>query len=174
MSHYVYAIVNKINLKLYFGSHSWDGAGVDPTYYGSGTIIKQAVKKYGKENFIVYPIKFYNTVEECRSAEQELLTKYDIANNIYCYNLKNGAVGWKGKTPTVAIQKDTGRVRMFLSIAECSRELTLRGDCVSACLKGKQKYAGGYTFKKINRDKRIFTVSQHSKAALNGLRGIAI
>ena len=92
-SHYVYVIVNKINLKLYFGSHSWKGTGVDKNYYGSGKIIKQAVNKYGKDNFIVYPIKFYDSVEECRRAEEELLTKYNIANNIYCYNLKNSAIG---------------------------------------------------------------------------------
>ena len=92
-SHYVYAIVNKINLKLYFGSHSWEGTGVDKNYYGSGKLIKRAVKKYGKDNFIVYPIKFYNSVEECRKAEEELLTKYNIAKNQYCYNIKNGAVG---------------------------------------------------------------------------------
>ena len=93
-SHYVYVIVNKKNLKLYFGSHSWEGEGADPNYYGSGKIIKQAVKKYGKENFIIQPIKFYNNVEECRNAEEELLTKYDVANNPYCYNIKNGAIGW--------------------------------------------------------------------------------
>ena len=93
-SHYVYVIVNKKNLKLYFGSHSWEGEGADPNYYGSGKIIKQAVKKYGKENFIIQPIKFYNNVEECRRAEQELLTKYDIKNNPYCYNVKNSAIGW--------------------------------------------------------------------------------
>ena len=93
-SHYVYVIVNKKNLKLYFGSHSWEGEGADPNYYGSGKIIKQAVKKYGKENFIVYPIKFYDTVEECRNAEEELLKQYDIANNTYCYNIKNSAIGW--------------------------------------------------------------------------------
>ena len=93
-SHYVYVIVNKINLKLYFGSHTWDGEGLDKNYYGSGKIIKQAVKKYGKDNFIVYPIKFYDTIEECRQAEEELLKKYDIANNQYCYNIKNGAIGW--------------------------------------------------------------------------------
>ena len=93
-SHYVYVIVNKINLKLYFGSHSWDGEGLDPNYYGSGQIIKQAVNKYGKDNFIVYPIKFYDNADECRKAEEELLKKYDIANNQYCYNIKNGAIGW--------------------------------------------------------------------------------
>ena len=93
-SHYVYAIINRSNLKLYFGSHSWEGTGVDPNYYGSGKIIKQAVNKYGKDNFIIQPIKFYDTIEECRKAEEELLTKYDISNNPYCYNIKNGAVGW--------------------------------------------------------------------------------
>ena len=93
-SHYVYVIVNKKNLKLYFGSHSWEGEGADPNYYGSGKIIKQAVKKYGKENFIIQPIKFYNNVEECRNAEEELLKQYDIANNPYCYNIKNSAIGW--------------------------------------------------------------------------------
>ena len=99
-SHYVYVIVNKINLKLYFGSHTWDGEGLDKNYYGSGKIIKQAVKKYGKDNFIVYPIKFYDNADECRKAEEELLTKYDISNNQYCYNIKNGAIGWTSEDVT--------------------------------------------------------------------------
>ena len=220
-SHYVYVIVNKINLKLYFGSHSWEGTGVDKNYYGSGTAIKRAVRKYGKDNFIVYPIKFYDSVEECRIAEEELLTRYDISNNQYCYNLKNAAVGWtsddlkgrtlseeyrkklseskkgekhplygkrgkgtpmygkhhtentkrkmsqalKGKThteehrnklaiahggkPFVAI-KD-GKVKIFTSQAECSRVLGLHHSAVNACLKGRQKSAGGYTFKYLEQ-----------------------
>ena len=229
-SHYVYAIVNKINLKLYFGSHSWEGTGVDKNYYGSGTAIKRAVRKYGKDNFIVYPIKFYDTVEECRQAEEELLTKYDIANNQYCYNIKNGAVGWtsedmtgekhpfygkhhteearkklsqakkgennpqygkrgkdapmygkhhteetkqkiaranKGlkrseeirlklsqaknyrKTPIVAIQKDTGKIRVFESQMECARQLNLDQRNIYHCLKGRQKTHKGYTFKYV-------------------------
>ena len=235
-SHYVYVIVNKINLKLYFGSHSWENEGVDPTYYGSGKIIKQAVKKYGKDNFIVYPIKFYNNAEECRKAEEELLTKYDVANNPYCYNIKNGAIGWtseditgennpmygknlseehrkklsqanKGekhpqygkrgrdshnygrhhtvetrrklskakndkKIPVVAIHKDTGKIRVFESQKECARQLNLNKSDIYNCLKGRQKSAGGYTYKKINRDKRVFKVSPRSKAYINRLKGI--
>ena len=206
-SNYVYAIVNKVNLKLYFGSHSWEGTGLDPNYYGSGKIIKQAVKKYGKDNFIVYPIKFYNSVEECRQAEEQLLTNYSIADNPYCYNIKNGAVGWtseditgekhpmygkhfseehrkklskamtgennpnygkkitpnygkhhtsetrnkisqaNGGKPFVAI-KD-GKVKIFASQAECSRVLGLHRPNINACLKGKQKTAGGYSFKYV-------------------------
>ena len=111
-SHYVYVIVNKINLKLYFGSHSWEGEGLDPNYYGSGKIIKQAVKKYGKDNFIVYPIKFYDTVEECRKAEEELLIKYNIASNPYCYNIKNGAIGWTSEDMTGRTFSDEHRKKL--------------------------------------------------------------
>ena len=207
-SHYVYVIVNKINLKLYFGSHSWEGEGLDPSYLGSGKLIKRAVEKYGRDNFIVYPIKFYNSVEECRKAEEELLTKYDIANNQYCYNIKNGAIGWtsddlKGKTksvehrkkmseskkgennpqygkrgkdtprygkhlseehkqklsrannykkiPVVAIQKDTGKIRVFESQWECARQLNLYQSNISQCLKGMQKTHKGYTFKYVEQ-----------------------
>ena len=180
MSNYVYVIVNKINLKLYFGSHSWDGEGLDPNYYGSGTAIKRAVRKYGKENFIIQPIKFYNSVEECRKAEEELLTRYDIANNPYCYNLKNGAVGWtsedmigennpnygkplseehrrkiaqsqnRKKVPVVSIDKN-GKVKIFKSQAECSRVLGIDYRNVNDCLKGKLKTCKGYVIKHLKR-----------------------
>ena len=214
-SNYVYVIVNKINLKLYFGSHSWENEGLDPNYYGSGKIIKRAVEKYGKENFIVYPIKFYDSVEECRNAEEELLTKYDVANNPYCYNIKNGAVGWtseditgennpmygkqhtdttrkklsqshKGKnnpnygkrgkdsiwygkhhtedtkrkmseaqnykkTPIVAIQLSTGKIRAFESKTECARKLNVDRSHIYDCLKGRQKTHKGYAFKYLEQ-----------------------
>ena len=264
MANYLYLIVNKINYKLYFGSHCWNGDGVDPYYYGSGIAIKQAFKKYGKENFIIKPIAFYDTAEECRKAEDELLTRLDVANNSRCYNMKNSAFGWdkgrplsaetkrkmsesqkgrvvteehrrkiseskkgrklseehrqklsesrkglkhsedtkrkisestkgllKGipktletklkmsqakadkKIPIVAIGLSTGRVELFTSQSECSRILGLYTSNVVACVRGRRKSAGGYTFKSINRDRRVFTVSQSSKSDLNRLRGIA-
>ena len=128
-SHYVYVIVNKINLKLYFGSHTWDGEGLDKNYYGSGKIIKQAVKKYGKDNFIVYPIKFYDTIEECRQAEEELLKKYNIASNPYCYNCKNGAIGWtsedmKGKNNPMYGRTLSAEHRRKMSQANKGRTLS--------------------------------------------------
>ena len=274
MSHYTYMVTNKINGKVYVGSHSWKGEGIDPDYYGSGTAITRAVKKYGKENFQVEVLYYYNTVEECRADEERILTEYNVRDCPHSYNLKNSAIGWtsedmtdeirqkisramkgektpvvaidkngnvkifnaqaecarklnldyrnvsqclkgkgktckgyfikylkrcstdyritkrkakktekiklttkrkgKGKTPLVAIQKDTGRVRMFLSQLECARKLNLDYRRIQRCLKGKRKSTGGYTFKKINRDRRVFKVSQRSKADLNVLRGIAV
>ena len=204
MSNYVYVIVNKINLKLYFGSHCWKGEGLDPYYYGSGIRIKEAVRKYGRDNFIVYPIKFYDNVEECRKAEEELLTRYDIKNNPYCYNMKNSATGGEKiqplseemkrkiaerldeaevnmlrkryedmvkkdltnqrnteencpkytqikKTPIVAIQLSTGRVRMFKSQMECSEVLEANPGHIYNCLKGRQKTCKGYLIKYLEQ-----------------------
>jgi group I intron endonuclease len=43
----IYKIINKLNEKIYVGKDKHD----NPNYYGSGLIIKQAIKKYGKDNF---------------------------------------------------------------------------------------------------------------------------
>ena len=94
MSNYTYMVTNKINGKVYVGSHSWDGEGLDPNYYGSGTAITRAVKKYGKENFQVEVLYFYDTVEECRADEERILTEYDVKNCPHSYNIKNASIGW--------------------------------------------------------------------------------
>jgi hypothetical protein len=43
----IYCTTNKINGKKYIGSHNKRKLN----YLGSGTDLKQAIKKYGKENF---------------------------------------------------------------------------------------------------------------------------
>ena len=232
MSNYTYMVTNKINGKVYVGSHSWKCEGLDPNYYGSGTAITRAVKKYGKENFQVEVLYYYDTVEECRADEERILTEYNVKDCPHSYNIKNGAVGWtseditgekhpmygkhhtedakrrmsestkgekhpnygkrgkdsymygrhhtdetrkkmsqahKGKilseecrqklsqaknykkTPLVAIQKATGKVKIFESIIECARKLNLNDGNIIGCLKGKRKSIGGYTFKYIEQ-----------------------
>ena len=94
MSNYTYMVTNKLNGKVYVGSHSWDGEGLDPNYYGSGTAITRAVKKYGKENFQVEVLYYYDTIEECRADEERILTEYDVKNCPHSYNCKNSAIGF--------------------------------------------------------------------------------
>jgi len=82
----VYLTTNLVNGKLYLGSH----AAGDPTYLGSGLLLQNAIKKYGKHNFI------RETLYEgscCRDVEEFLLHLFDCANNPLFYNLKNYAIG---------------------------------------------------------------------------------
>ena len=78
------------------------------------------------------------------------------------------------KIPLVAIQKRTGRVRLFKSQLECYRALGLHIGNINECLEGRRESEGGYVIKKINRDKRVFKISPRSKEALNRyIRGSA-
>ena len=47
--HIIYKTTNLINGKIYVGMHSTDN--LNDGYLGSGWILKQVIKKYGKENF---------------------------------------------------------------------------------------------------------------------------
>ena len=47
---FIYKTTNLINKKIYIGQVSVSNK--PSTYFGSGTIIKRVVKKYGKCNFI--------------------------------------------------------------------------------------------------------------------------
>ena len=50
---YIYKITNNINGKEYIG-YKTKTVNESKNYYGSGIIIKHAIKKYGKDNFSNY------------------------------------------------------------------------------------------------------------------------
>ena len=85
--HIVYRTENKLNGKFYYGVHE-----SNDNYLGSGTVLKAAVKKYGRENFIRRTIKSFNSAEEAYSFEQ-LMVDIALINDPKCYN---ACVGGKG------------------------------------------------------------------------------
>jgi len=80
----LYLTTNIINGKQYIGSHLTDNP--EDEYIGSGKLIKNAIKKYGKENFRREILKECETIEEARKLEESSIKKY---NTLYpCgYNL---------------------------------------------------------------------------------------
>jgi len=72
--HYlVYQITNLINGKIYIGIHSTEN--IEDGYMGSGTYIKQAIKKHGIENFKKDILFDFDNPEEMVEKEIELVTE---------------------------------------------------------------------------------------------------
>lgn len=84
----VYKITNIINQKIYVGVHKTDN--INDSYMGSGVAIKNAIKIYGKENFVKDIILITENKIEAFAKEKELTLDFYSRNN---YNMKIGGVG---------------------------------------------------------------------------------
>lgn len=69
--HIIYKTTNLINGKIYVGMHSTDN--LNDGYLGSGWILKQAIKKYGKENFKREVLLVLSNRKEAREVEALLV-----------------------------------------------------------------------------------------------------
>ena len=90
MKHIVYRTENKLTGKFYYGVHN----GTNPDYLGSGVVLKQAIKKHGKENFIRRTV-FEGSETDCYDLEK-LIVDQDLVNRNDCYNVTLGG----GNPPT--------------------------------------------------------------------------
>lgn len=91
--HYIYKITNNINGKIYVGKRSTIEKNLEnDTYFGSGKILRLAIKKYGKENFTKEIIESCDT--EIILNEREI---YFISSiNSFVPNGYNINIGGKG------------------------------------------------------------------------------
>jgi len=86
---YIYITTNLINSRAYIGKKN--KSTLDYSYYGSGTVLKTAIKKYGKENFNIKVLYWAQSVEELDLKEIELIELYSKTVNLY--NIAKGGTG---------------------------------------------------------------------------------
>ena len=89
----VYKITNTINGKIYIGAEKTKN--IFDKYYGSGTLIKKAVKKYGIENFKKEILYVFNNQKDMYEKERELVNEKFIKKE-NTYNLRIGGKGGWG------------------------------------------------------------------------------
>ena len=94
---YIYKITNEINGKIYIGKHSTDN--LNDGYMGSGVVLRQAIKKYGLENFTKEILEFCYKEVELNDLEKHYIDKYKSTNSNIGYNLTKGGDGTLGLTP---------------------------------------------------------------------------
>lgn len=88
--HFIYKTTNKLNGKYYIGMHSTNN--LDDGYLGSGKRLRYSIRKYGAENFEREILEFFNSREELKKKEEEVVSLDEIAKKD-CMNLVVGGQG---------------------------------------------------------------------------------
>lgn len=105
----VYKTTNLINGKFYIGQDSKN----NPNYLGSGTLLKRAIKTYGRKNFIKEIIEICETKEQLN--EREIFWINETNARIEGYNIAEGGRGgiaYEHSVETIQKRKETRRKRM--------------------------------------------------------------
>jgi hypothetical protein len=90
MYYLIYKITNTINNKIYIGKHCTNNK--NDNYFGSGTLLLQAIEKYGIKKFTKEIILECNSEEELDQKEREIVNEEFIAR-LDTYNIRIGGTG---------------------------------------------------------------------------------
>lgn len=98
---YIYMTVNKITGEKYIGQHKCLTRNRVKEYLGSGTRFRNALRKYGKENFEKTIIEYCESLEQLNDRERFWIKQYDAQRDPRFYNIAEGGLAgnnWDGLT----------------------------------------------------------------------------
>lgn len=102
MIHTIYKITNIKNGKIYIGKHSCEE--IDDDYFGSGKLIKLAIKKYGIENFKKEILYIYDSEIEAYEMEKNIVNE-DFLKRNDVYNLIKGGDSFESINSDIELRK---------------------------------------------------------------------
>ena len=151
----IYKTTNLVNGKIYVGK---DEAN-NPNYLGSGKIIKQAIEKYGKENFKKETLETCLNREELNKREQYWINELDVVN--IGYNITNGGAG--GRTKFIKIyqyNKNGEFIKEWDSAQSINKELGIDSSAILKVCKGELKSSGGFMWSYKKKRKWYKTIQR--------------
>lgn len=96
---YIYKTTNILTEKIYIGQTCKQGKDFD-YYFGSGTILKLSIKKYGIHNFTKEILRICKSQKELDVFEEIYIKRFDSINSKIGYNiLSENPVGCGDKNP---------------------------------------------------------------------------
>lgn len=90
---YIYKTTNLVTGKIYIGQHKYTKSELDPNYLGSGIILKEAIEKYGKENFKCEVLEYCSSLDDLNAKEIYYIRLFNSTNETVGYNLSEGGKG---------------------------------------------------------------------------------
>lgn len=89
---FLYKTTNNINKMIYIGVHKCRNHNCN--YLGSGYYLNRAIEKYGKENFSVEIIQFFDNLDDAYKMEKSIVHEYFVESE-FTYNLVVGGLWGK-------------------------------------------------------------------------------
>lgn len=111
--YYIYMTINLINNRKYIGKRKCNCAIDQDNYLGSGKILKNAIKKYGKENFQKNILEVCDSDDICNEREKYWIALYNATYNDEFYNIAMGGDG--GNTYAGLSNEDLKRISQIKS-----------------------------------------------------------
>lgn len=90
---FIYITTNLINHKQYIGQKTIKNDSTDDTYLGSGKLIRQAISKYGRENFVREILDYAQSQEELDFLEEYYIELNQATKSPFFYNIAQGGRG---------------------------------------------------------------------------------
>jgi hypothetical protein len=106
MFYTIYKITNTLNGKYYIGKHQTKD--LNDGYFGSGKVLKHAIKKHGIENFTKEILHVFDTELEMNAKEKEL-----VELNESSYNLCPGGKGGWGYVNANGLNNDSNNKERY-------------------------------------------------------------
>ena len=123
MFYTVYKTTNTVNGKYYIGMHQTND--LNDSYLGSGKILKQAIKKYGAENFSKEILYVFDNEQEMRDKEKELVVISEDTYNLcdggkggFGYLNRSGLSSRKGSAHSLDSKKKMSENRRGIPVSE--------------------------------------------------------
>lgn len=91
--HLIYKTTCVVTGKFYIGRHSTNNP--NDAYLGSGKMLRNSIKKHGKENHIRVILESLTSLEELIKREEEIVT-VNLIVDPHCMNMKLGGEGGNG------------------------------------------------------------------------------
>jgi group I intron endonuclease len=138
MTSYIYKITNLINGKTYVGQYTGEEL-IFNYYMGGGTILRKAIKKYGKENFKKEVIiKGSFNKELLKNLEIHYIQLYSPALTLNSYNIDRGGLSSTALCKRVNQYDLKGNfIKTYESIGEASDITNSNYSSIRTCLQNK-------------------------------------
>ena len=83
----LYQTTNNMNGKIYIGVHKLANTSKSKNYLGSGLVLKTAIKKYGRKNFVRATLAEFSYGEDAYTAEENMVNR-EFVSREDTYNIR--------------------------------------------------------------------------------------